>query len=243
MDIIPGYIMGITRVTISYPFEMIKNNMQINKYDKTIDAIKNIYKKNPKYFYKGASLQYLIMPIDRSLQFYYCEKMKNKYNSYFIGATSGILSCVYNIPISYISSNVMTSHKNIKDIVYRTNIKNIYKGGSLESLRSIVAPSIYLGTYFYLRENYSNKYHFTYALYGCISSILCWFITYPIDTLRIEYQLSKKSNIKNLILNRYKKYGLKNYYKGFSLIIIRTFPSSFIGTYVYEKSRYFLKLN
>lgn len=243
MELIPGFAMGITRVTISYPFETIKNNMQINKYDSSYIAFKNIIKKNPINLYRGSSFQYFFVPIDRSVQFYYCEKMKNKYNNYINGAISGAISSLYNIPLSYINCNVMTTDKKIKNIIRDMKKNNLfYNGGYLEFLRSVISPSIYIGIYFNLREKYPQNNIFTYALYGYCANISCWLCTYPIDTIRVEYQTSEIKNINKIIIKRYKKYGFFNFYKGISMILIRTLPSSIIGMYVYEKTKEILQL-
>jgi hypothetical protein len=69
MDFIPGFVQGITRVTISYPFDVVKINMQKNKYSNTYDAFKNILKNDPKLLYRGSQFCYKTVPFDRSLQY------------------------------------------------------------------------------------------------------------------------------------------------------------------------------
>jgi hypothetical protein len=71
-------------------------------------------------------------------------------------------------------------------------------------------------------------------LYGAISGIMCWLITFPLDTIRTDYQSSNK-NIKTLIINRFKDHGFRGFYKGITPVLIRTVPSASIGMYVYEK--------
>jgi hypothetical protein len=81
--------------------------------------------------------------------------------------------------------------------------------------------------------NNSNLYPF----YGGITGCLTWSIIFPIDTVKTEYQTTKNITVKNIIVNRFQKYGIKSFYSGIIPVYLRTFPSAFCGMYVYEKSR------
>ena len=79
-NLLPGFCQGITRVTISYPFDVIKINMQKLIFKNTIESITHIYKNDPYKFYRGSFLSYTSVSLERSIQFYFLEKM-NKQNS------------------------------------------------------------------------------------------------------------------------------------------------------------------
>ncbi|MBM3204169.1 MC/SLC25 family protein [Candidatus Woesearchaeota archaeon] len=240
MDFLPGIMLGITRVTISYPFEFVKTNMQKNIYSNVFIAFKN---SSITKLYRGSSLYYISVPIDRSLQFYICEKLKDIYNPYVIGLISGISTSIYNIPVTYICTNVMTTENSTKAIISKMiKEKAYYNGWKIELSRSITSTPIYIGTYYYLREKYKDQRPEVYGCFSCISNMLTWSITYPIDTIRTEYQTSKK-NVYDIILNKYNKYGFMGFYNGISAIFMRTIPSAFVGMFVYEYTRKILGLN
>jgi Mitochondrial carrier protein len=241
---IPGFMQGITRVTISYPFDVIKVNMQTNKFDNTINTIKYLLKNDIFRFYRGSTFSYVSVSLERSIQFYFMEKLNKKNNNPYLNSfIISIFNSIYNIPVQYITSNIAISKKKvsecIKDII--VNNKNIYKGSLIEISRTTINSSIFMGTYFNLR-NYFGTDNLFVPLYGSVSGIMCWIITYPIDTIRTEFQTTKNENIKQLVLNRYRNYGIRSFYKGLNTVLIRTIPSASIGMYVYEKCNNYIKL-
>jgi len=242
MDLIPGFIQGLTRVTISYPFDTVKVYMQKNLYNNTYDTIKNIIKTDPKIFYRGSSVTYTIIPIDRSLQFYLAEKYKNKINPFIMSTGLGIFTTLYNLPLQYFTANIVLekkdNYKNIITFAKNIELKNLYKGFSVELPKTILSTGSYMGSYYYLREKYNKENNLYKApLIGIVSSIICWSIIFPIDTIRNDLQTTKNITIKNLIKERYSKYGILNFYKGLTPVFIRTVPSSAFGMLAYETCR------
>jgi hypothetical protein len=245
MDLIPGFIQGITRVTISYPFDTVKIYMQKNKYGNLYNTIKNIIRSDIKIFYRGSLLTYIIIPLDRSLQFYIAEKYKNKMNPYIISIALGFFTSLYNVPLLYITSNIVLEKKenytNIQKFIKKVKIKELYKGIYIELPKTIVSTTSYMGTYYYLREKYNkNNDIYMAPIIGIISSICCWLIIFPIDTIRNDIQTSKNIPLNELIKSRYDKYGILNFYKGLTPVIIRTIPSSALGMLSYEITRTYI---
>lgn len=242
MDLIPGFIQGLTRVTISYPFDTVKIYMQKNLYNNTYDAIKNIIKTEPKIFYRGSSITYIVIPTERSIQFYMVEKYKNEINPIVISIILGVVSVFYNLPLQYFTANIVLEKKdnytNIKSFVKNMEFKNLYKGISVELPKTLLSSGSYMGSYYYLREKYNKENNLYKApLIGIASSIFCWCLFFPIDTIRNDLQTTKNITLKELIYNRYSKHGLFNFYKGLMPVFIRTIPSSAIGMWAYESTR------
>ena len=241
LKLVPGFCQGLTRVTISYPFDVVKVNLQKllfkNSYEATIFLIKNdIFR-----FYRGSSLSYVSVGIDRSIQFYLMEKMNklNNTNPYINSLFLSIISSIYSIPVQYMTTNIAIKQKiSIKDFIKTelTNPKNLYKGWSIEFIRNSMGSTIFMGTYYLLRNKFGEKTKFSY-IYGGISGISVWLITFPLDTIRTDYQTSKSNNIFSLIIDRFNKNGIFSFYRGISPVLLRTIPSASIGMYVYEYIR------
>lgn len=235
-NLLPGLCQGITRVTISYPFDVIKVNMQKNVFNSTKDAIINICKNDPWRFYRGSTFSYISVSLERSVQFYYMEKLNTYNNSPFLNAFGlSLFSSLYNIPSQYLTTNIALNNIGTLEYLKNTfkNKTNIYKGSGLEIIRSSINSTIFMGTYYTLRNNFGDASYIS-PLYGAISGIMCWLITFPLDTIRTDYQSSDK-NIKMLVKDRFKQQGFIGFYRGLTPILIRTIPSSSIGMYVYEK--------
>ena len=243
-ELLPGLFQGLTRVSISYPADVVKVQMQKQLHNNTLSTIKYIIKNDIFKFYRGSSISFFTIGIERSLQFYYLEKINKKFNPFLSGFLVSTLSSIYNLPMQYLTTNISLLNKNkdnvsIINFIKNTSFKNLYKGYFIETPKNILGSTIYLGTYMKMRSMCEDK--FFYPFFGGISGISVWLIIYPIDTIKTEFQTTKNINVSDIIFNRYKNYGIKSFYKGITPVIIRTFPSAFMGMFVYEKTRELIK--
>jgi solute carrier family 25 carnitine/acylcarnitine transporter 20/29 len=243
--LLPGFFQGLTRVSISYPADIVKVQMQKQLFPNTISTIKYILKNDIFKFYRGSSIAFLTISIERSLQYYYLEKINKKYNPFLSGFIVSIFSSIYNLPMQYLTTNIAlikkTDNVSTNQFIKNTPIKNMYKGYFIETPKNILGSTIYLGSYMKLRSMTENK--ILYPFFGGLSGIMVWLLIYPIDTVKTEIQTTINKNINNIIYERYNKYGIKSFYKGITPVLIRTYPSAFIGMYVYEKMRNILNIN
>ena len=72
--LIPGFVQRITRVDISCPPDIVKVQKQL--FPTTLQTIKYIFKHDLFKFYRGSSMSYFVIDIERSIQFYILEKLK-----------------------------------------------------------------------------------------------------------------------------------------------------------------------
>ena len=247
ISILPGIIQGITRVTISYPFDVLKVNMQKMIYPNLKETILTICKSDPLKLYRGASLSYLTVSVERGSQFYMLEKFNSINNNTYINSfIISLIVSIYSIPSQYIVTNIALHKKNtiqyIKYFLKNENFFKLYKGWKIELPRNVINSTIFNGTYYFLRKKYGDNKNKA-LFYGSFSGIICWLITFPIDTIRTEYQTQNNgeiNNIKNIIKNRYNNYGISSFYRGLTPVLIRTIPSASFGMYAYEYSKDFL---
>ena len=243
--LLPGFLQGLTRVTISYPFDVIKTNMQKLNYYTTKDTIFNNIKTDPFKLYRGSSLSYCSVSIERSIQFYLLEKLNKKYNPYINSFIVSIFSSIYSIPIQYLTTNIAVSKDKITNIrlyinsLYK-NKTNFYKGYILETCKGQLGSTLFGGSYYMLRNKFGDKTWFS-PIYGGISGLIVWSIIFPLDTIRTEYQTitDKNITIKDILIQK-KRIGIRSLYRGITPVFIRTIPSASIGMYVYEQSRAYL---
>jgi solute carrier family 25 carnitine/acylcarnitine transporter 20/29 len=237
--LLPGMLQGITRVSISYPFDVIKVNMQKMYYTSSYKTFIDICKSDPFKFYRGSSLSYTSIGIERSLQFYMLEKLNKQYNPYVTGAALSLFSSIYNVPVQYLTTSIAATRmpKSLLKYIreqYKTRT-SFYKGYVIETLKNQLGSTLFLGSYYAIRNTYGENVKYA-PLYGAIAGLSVWGVIFPIDTVKTEYQTSDIS-IKNIIYNRYNTHGLSSFYRGFTPIIIRTVPSTACGMFVYEYAR------
>uniref|UniRef100_A0A6C0JNR4 Mitochondrial carrier protein n=1 Tax=viral metagenome TaxID=1070528 RepID=A0A6C0JNR4_9ZZZZ len=224
-DYIPGYLQGITRVLISYPFDYIRIFLQINNKDN----IKQIIKTNN--LYKGVSIPLFIVPIDRAISFKLYETLKSKnYNKLECAIYPSILSSAYMTPINIINYNYIYYKKNIYLTIKNSILNNMYRGNIVELTRNISSSSLFLINYNYL-SGISNNHFFN----GILSSIMMWVIVYPLDTIKTKKFIENKTYI-----DIFKNTKLLYYYRGINIVFLKTIPSAGIGMYVYENSKKYL---
>ena len=130
---------------------------------------------------------------------------------------------------------------NIYDFIKKLEVKNFYKGYTVEYPRSIIATTTYLGTYMYLRDRIKLQYQvYMSPLLGSIAGIASWLTVFPLDTIRTERQTTNKS-IANIIRDKYSNCGIRGFYLGITPVILRTLPSASIGMFVYEYTKKLLQ--
>ena len=140
---------------------------------------------------------------------------------------TGLISCIFNIPLSYLSTRMVLEKNNNFTTIFRINNKFLYYGSKIEIVKTLISSTCYLGTYMFLRETYNKENNiYKSAFFGGCTGILCWIIIFPLDSIKIDIQTTNNNNILYHIKNRYNKFGLKNFYKGITPILL--------GTYIHQ---------
>lgn len=238
MDLIPGFMSGIIRVTISYPFDVIKVYSQ-NNGKKPIDNFINNLKTNKSSFYRGSSIIYFSVAIERAIQYKYYEILNKKFNPVISGFLISLPLSIFTIPCQCITNNMVLEKSNCnifdytKNYIKNNGIKSLYRGYFIEAPRGIISTSIYLGIYGNLRNENDTK--FNTIKNTLISSYISWGICYPIDLIKTLSQTD--INWKITIKNRIKEKNILCLWNGISPILIRTAPSSIFGMLTYEYFR------
>lgn len=232
LDLIPGFIQGIVRVLVSYPFDYIRTNIQTQQYQSITEFLKinNIKMRN---LYKGLSVPLLTVPLDRAIQFCIFERCRNySYTNSQSSLIATLISSIYSIPINYLQTQIMTNKNKIGKINYK---ELSYKGFYSDISRNFLSSFLYLSIYGELRNRIPEEKH-NYFIFGVITSSLMWGCVYPLDTIRVLKQTAEKSYIEII-----KSTLIKNYYRGLPIVILRSVPSSGLGMVSYEYSRKIIK--
>lgn len=232
MELIPGFLQGVTRVLISYPFDYVRTNLQSQEYSSIRSYIRTS-KLSIKDAYRGCTLPLITVPIDRSIQFFLFERL-SKYNSVITSSIiSSFISSIYSVPTNYFSTQIITKHSSLSLNTIRSFIKEKqhYTGFIPDFTKSFLGAVLYTSIYGTLRKQIDPKDH-NYFIFGILSSLGSWSFIYPLDTIRVMKQSSIK-DYKTIL----KTTSLKNMYAGFSIILMRSVPSAGCGMVVYEKSK------
>lgn len=223
MDLIPGFLSGLTRVIISYPFDYIKFHIQTKT---KIELNYRINKNTISSLYKGAKIPFIVVPIDRAITFNLYKILKEKnYNKFTSSLIVNFISCLYNTPIQVYNINYIVKNEVIKN--------NFYRGYHLEYLKNILGGTIFLYTYDKCKEFPIMVKSNLKGLYcGIIASVINWSVIYPIDTIKTLVQTDSFKNNRKI----FKVRNFKDLYRGISLMYLKSVPSASLGMLVYELS-------
>jgi len=245
LSLIPGYLQGLSKVFTTYPFDVMKIQMQSNKYNNTRECATDLLKNNKKLFFRGISIPLVTFPIERAISYKLYEDLnKKKYNPYISALYGGIVGSVLGVPMQFLTTNAIVSdnYKGVisflKDQVSKKN--NIFKGYYLDTSRALLGSTLFLGTYGNIKKILpDNEKSTILASLGSIS--FTWIVTFPIDLVRVNYQISKNESVLSIINQQYNNYGIKSFYRGLTPVLIRSVPSTIIGMLVYEEAKQFVK--
>jgi hypothetical protein len=223
--LLPGFLQGITRVLISYPFDYVRLHLQMNQ-TMSLRSYVTTSSLTFRQAYRGCSVPLTVVPIDRALQFALFEHLKER--PAVAAAVGSLFSAVYAVPANYLSTLLITG-KTIEGGLrgFLSQGRTMYRGGLPDFTRSFSGGFLYMWAYGTLRERIPTDKH-NYFLFGIASSLFSWSIVYPLDTLRVLKQTEATHRA---------PVSLRGAYRGFLLLAARTLPSAGAGMWVYETSR------
>ena len=216
-EFIAGTINGITQGLIGHPLDTIKV-LQQNKQKWFGLPIKN--------YYLGLAYPLYGQIIKNSLTFDMNSRLVNMNitNNFVTGGITGM----YMSPILYYIDVFKIRRQTGTSLRFYDFIN--YKGILLTTLRESIGCSLYLGSYFKLRE-----YEYNSFIAGGTAGIINWTFSYPIDVVRTR-QITYNFPIVDCI-----KYG--SLYRGLTLCCLRSFIVSSLGFTIYEKTLNLIKRN
>jgi solute carrier family 25 carnitine/acylcarnitine transporter 20/29 len=227
LDYLPGFIQGITRVLISYPFDYFRIFKQTNININFIKEIKQFK------FYRGIGFPLVSVPVDRAITFNIYEKLKKEnYSTLECSLYPSVVSSIYMTPINLINTNyIYLKTKKINEVLNDNFNKHIFRGFSIEILRNNLSSMVYLYTYKKLSDNFNNPF-----INGSISSFTLWTFFYPLDTIKVRKFINN-----NTYFDIIKESSFKSLYRGIGLVYLRTIPSAGLGMLFYENSKKYIE--
>ena len=249
-DFTYGLFGGLLGTVVSHPFDTIKTRVQSNRAHTIIQAIKI------KKLYSGIAPPLVGIMLEKSIVFGFYEKSKSYgLNNFWSGIVGGFISTIIVTPVDRIKINYQNQElklQNLETIKKVFTRKNLYKGFTPTIFRETPGFGIYFSTYNFLTDNYNKSSNMgkTFAC-GALSGLCAWLFIYPSDLIKTNYQsnhhdLSLADTIKKIWRtnnsSNNKAQGIKNFYKGFNLAILRAMPlhgGVFLG---YELSKKYLSI-
>lgn len=177
--------------------------------------------------------------------------------------TAGLASSIAVNPIWVVKTRLMiqtneklaskTYYKGTIDAfktMYREEGIRVFYSGLLPSILGLVHVGIHFPVYEKLKQlthsdkiDINNNNHLWKLIFASsISKMIASSITYPHEILRTRSQMQEKSktNLINIIKEIYRNQGLKGFYSGYTINLIRTVPASAVTLVSFEYFKTYL---
>jgi hypothetical protein len=137
----------------------------------------------------------------------------------------------------------------IKSIVKAEGLKGLYKGFAATLTRDMPSRGVYFFTYKNIRDQLT-KYqqletpsHSAILFAGGMAGAMGWTSIYPFDVIKTHCQVTtlspdgtalKTLRMREVVVNLYQKYGVRIFFKGLGVTVLRAFPVNAAIFYCYE---------
>lgn len=208
-DYFIGNMVGLTQVTIGYPFDTIKTNIQ-NGY-----KFSNL--PNMKLLFRGIKYPIIGSSLYNTIIFGNFNKINENINNTIIsGSISGFIG-------SFILNPFETHKVNSQYLLSQKTKLKPYIGLNYMLIRETLSNGIYFGVYHYCKDDLK----LSPFLSGGLAGVNSWLWTFPFDTLRVRKQLNPTMNLKELI-------KIAPLYRGLYITLLRAFIVNSSSFYVYD---------
>lgn len=260
-NLLSGFIAGSCGIYTGHPLDTVKVRMQLSKTGiSATESIKHIIAKDGfSGFFKGVVSPVLgtapMVAVLFSVNDLSKKTMEHWDHSHHLkdflsGAMAGTCVSFLITPVDLLKirkqakgNQSLTYPQIIKQVYNYSGAKGIYQGFTPCLLRSCF-PN---GMFFYVNSNTQRllnvdkdkNTHFSLAwkkiLAGGLAGQAFWFSGYPFDVIKSHMQYKPKhSNFLETIKHIYKRHGIKYFYRGCTITLLRAFPVNAINFITYE---------
>jgi len=158
------------------------------------------------------------------------------------GVAQGITITVVGHPLDTIKTRLQSGMYPTMVTCVNNTIKNegmfgLYRGVSVPMISHVIKRSYQFPIFNHLRSDFNVPIYLAGAMAGVSGTI----IGNPLQVIKVNIQSTKKDKYKNafdFVKQHYKKKGLRGFYKGFRITLLKdmTFGGSFYGNYTLIKN-------
>lgn len=263
-EMISGYLGGAAYILSGQPLDIVKVRMQSTGETSIVQSLKHIWKNEGILaFWKGSFFPLTTVGISIALLFGINEDLKHRYQKFlgknsldyidlfFVGGSAGMMYAAFVCPVEHIkirmqiqSDSATTVYANSIDCfrkVYSEHgLRGLFKGLSPTLIREFLGCGGYFATYFYLKEKFKTDSKVMTMIYGGLSGIMAWNMTFWLDNYKSRIQSDNISNPKYKGFKGFSNLSFRQLSKGYFAGMIKSFPSN-AGTFlVYEIANKYL---
>jgi len=270
VNFISGISAGVAHVVCCAPLDTARTRMQVQglyntHYRGMLSTVSTIYNyEGVRGLYKGVQASLIAYPTSWSVYFASYDVLKNffrkKTGSEYLGnllgsGCAGILGSFISNPLWLIRARVQVGsqtsvYKAFLDIARREGPLSFFQGLSA-SLLGVVHVVVQFPLYEIAKKHFHKEdtppNFLEMVICSCGPKVVAGFCSYPLETIRTRLFVHNKTQDKrflglaSLISYTLENEGIKAFYSGYTLNLVRVLPATFITLYTYENVLYFLK--
>ncbi|KAJ3214631.1 hypothetical protein HK099_006775 [Clydaea vesicula] len=248
-DILFSSLSGMTAKLFEHPFDTVKVRLQTsNQYLNSVDCfLKTLKNENLLAFYKGLSIPLFGTIFEMSVSFtsynYFQKKLKSYYNLKhsdqlsikLLSLSVEFVKC--NLQVQTHSSNLLSPLQLINDTVKNNGFVGL--NGTL--LRVSIGSAAWFGSYEivckYLSKNKTSKNDLNsleLMTAGAVAGMTYNAAFFPADVIKSRLQTQNSKSFIKVAKSIYSESGCKGFFRGFSITVLRSAPSSALIFSIYE---------
>ena len=209
-----GAISGATGLLCSHPIDTIKSNIQNNT--KIQWSIRSLY--------RGVTPPFIGMGLEKALVFGTYQNVYNVINIDNDVVKTGVSGGI----AGFVCSFVVTPVDRLK-ILYQTSqpipkLNSLYRGFGNTMTREMPGFAIYFNVYKNLKNRVKDPVFYHHLLFGAASGASSWAFIYPQDLIKTRVQASNNLSVREIIKTIYTENGIRGFFRGFHLAVIRAVP-------------------
>lgn len=172
-------------------------------------------------------------------------------HSFVVGCGTGIFSTLITYPFDLLRTRLAAndsaqflSMSKIAREIYQDHGMRGFLAGIGPSMLSIVASSgFFFCTYSLARDvtkfiesRYHRQVWAVEAVCGFVAGATSKALTFPLDTIRKRLQMLHHKSSWLMLVDHWRHHGLRGFYRGFGVSLLKTAPTSALSVSVYEYS-------
>lgn len=247
-SILAGSSSGLLVRFFISPIDVVKIRLQLSNHSSLTSTVYHIFRKEGiRAFWKGnipAELLYVIYGASQFTSFTIVSNVVPLHDGplkdMIVGATAGSMATVISYPFdllrtrlaSYTKSGSKSLLLSIREIWKENGPLGFFKGCQVGIGYISILTGISFGSYSFMKRRDMDS-----AVAGGIAGLLSKTFVYPLDLIKRRLQI--KGNLLNHIKQIYRINGFRGFYRGLSLALLKSVPSTALSLYFYE---FFTKL-
>jgi len=266
-DVFASIVGSAACVYSGQPFDTIKVRMQVEtgKFGNPFDCFRSTLRsEGVTALWKGSTPAFLGALSENAMAFAIMGFLKRYMNSeqetkfsvvtpFLMGGITGSFSAFALCPYDVLKCRAQLSRSHglpsgVKDvfsnIIATKGYRGFYTGVHCQVMRDIPFYSSFFGTYelmcHYLKEHTTWSDSSVYIVSGGIAGQVGWVVSIVPDSIKSRIQTSTEvvtPSIRNTVQGILRDHGLKGFFRGIEVAIVRAFPANAALFFAYETTR------